>query len=58
MEHIPFVHPDTVKYMKKHKQGMWSKEDKKLVKDNTPKKEIAKKMKSKKTFVVDKDKNS
>lgn len=32
-----FVHKDTVKYMKKHKQGMFSKADKALIKANTPK---------------------
>ena len=31
-----YVHPDTVKYMKKHKQGMFSAADKKAVKENTP----------------------
>lgn len=36
-ERIPYVHKDTVAYMKKHKQGMFSKADKKLVKENTSK---------------------
>lgn len=50
MEHHP-TPKSTVDYMRKHKQGMFSKADKKLVKENSPAKSEALKKKGKEDHI-------